>query len=95
LTFFADIPALQKHRFPLFIDDAEPAVHLAVRMQAPNLVQLEGWVHRFSHIQEVLQAKGYGREAISYFQTCVSYLLSAKSKQAMHEKFRYLFKLFC
>jgi len=34
----SDIPALQKHRFPLFIDDAEPAVHLAVRMQAPNLV---------------------------------------------------------
>jgi hypothetical protein len=36
--YFSDIPALQKHRFPLFIDDAEPAVHLAVRMQAPNLV---------------------------------------------------------
>jgi len=38
LFAFLDIPALQKHRFPLFIDDAEPAVHLAVRMQAPNLV---------------------------------------------------------
>ena len=36
-----DIPALHKHRFPLMIDDAEPAVHLAVRAQAPNLVQLE------------------------------------------------------
>ncbi len=28
-----DIPALHKHRFPLLIDDAEPAVHLAVRSQ--------------------------------------------------------------
>ena len=39
--FILDIPALQKHRFPLFIDDAEPAAHLAIRMQAPNLVSIE------------------------------------------------------
>ena len=83
-----DIPALQKHRFPLFIDDAEPAVHLAVRMQAPNLVQLEGWIHRFRDIDIILRAKGYGHEAIGYFRACVCYLLSAQSKLEMHEKFR-------
>ncbi len=63
-----DIPALQKHRFPLMIDDAEPAVHLAVRAQAPNLVQLEGWSHRFRDIDRYLRAKGYGEEAINYFK---------------------------
>ena len=59
---------LQKHRFPLIIDDAEPAVHLAVRAQAPNLVQLEGWSHRFRDIDRYLRAKGYGEEAINYFK---------------------------
>ena len=59
-------------------------------MQAPNLVQLEGWVHRFRDINSVMRAKGYGKEAIKYFKACVSYLLTAKSKQAMHDKFRYL-----
>ncbi len=37
-------------------------------MQAPNLVQLEGWIHRFRDIGTILRAKGYGREAIRYFQ---------------------------
>ena len=63
-----DIPGLQKHRFPLMIDDAEPAVHLAVRAHAPNLVQLEGWSHRFRDIDRYLRTKGYGEEAINYFK---------------------------
>ena len=50
------------------IDDAEPAVHLAVRSQAPNLVQLEGWSHRFRDIDRYLRAKGYGEEAINYYK---------------------------
>ncbi len=40
-------------------------------MQAPNLVQLEGWIHRFRDIGTILRAKGYGREAIRYFQVPV------------------------
>lgn len=83
-----DIPALHKHRFPLMIDDAEPAVHLAVRAQAPNLVQLEGWCHRFRDIDRYLRTKGYGEEAINYFKACVCYLLNSPSKQAMHDRFR-------
>ena len=83
-----DLPALQKYRFPLFIDDAEPAVHLAVRTQAPNLVQLEAWTHRFRDIDEHLRARGYGDEALHYYKACVSYLLNAGSKQAMHDRFR-------
>ena len=67
-----DIPGLQKHRFPLMIDDAEPAVHLAVRAQAPNLVQLEGWSHRFRDIDRYLRTKGYGEEAINYFKVCIT-----------------------
>lgn len=35
-----------------------------------------------------MKAKGYGEEAISYFKACVCYLLSAKSKQGMHDRFR-------
>ncbi len=35
-----------------------------------------------------MRAKGYGEEAISYFKACVCYLLSAKSKQGMHDRFR-------
>ena len=83
-----DIPALQKYRFPLMIDDAEPAVHLAVRTQAPNLVQLEGWTHRFRDIDRHLRSKGYGEEAVSYYKACIGYLLSANSKQAMHDRYR-------
>jgi len=83
-----DLPALQKYRFPLIIDDAEPAVHLAVRTQAPNLVQLEAWTHRFRDVDTHLRARGYGDEAIRYFKACVSYLLRSDSKQAMHDKFR-------
>ena len=83
-----DIPALQKYRFPLMIDDAEPAVHLAVRTQAPNLVQLEGWTHRFRDIDRHLRSKGYGEEAVSYYKACIGYLLSANSKQSMHDRYR-------
>ena len=35
-----DLPALQKYRFPLIIDDAEPAVHLAVRTQGSNSIEI-------------------------------------------------------
>ena len=70
------------------IDDAEPAVHLAVRTQAPNLVQLEGWTHRFRDIDRHLRCKGYGEEAVSYYKACIGYLLSANSKQAMHDRYR-------
>ena len=35
-----------------------------------------------------MRAKGYGEEAINYFKACVCYLLSAKSKQGMHDRFR-------
>ncbi len=83
-----DLPALQKYRFPLIIDDAEPAVHLAVRSQAPNLVQLEAWTHRFRDIDTHLRSKGYGEEAIRYYKACVNYLLKSESKQAMHDRFR-------
>lgn len=83
-----DLPILQKYRFPLLIDDAEPAVHLAVRTQAPNLVQLEAWTHRFRDIDNYLRERGYGTEAIHYYKTCVNYLLRSKSKQAMHDRFR-------
>ena len=34
-------------RFPIVINEAEPSVHLAVKAHAPNLVQFEGWVHRW------------------------------------------------
>jgi len=51
-------------------------------------VQLEGWTHRFRDIDEHMMAKGYGEEAIGYFKACVCYLLSAKSKQSMHDRFR-------
>ena len=70
------------------IDDAEPAVHLAVRTQAPNLVQLEGWTHRFRDIDRHLRCKGYGEEAVSYYKACIGYLVSANSKQAMHDRYR-------
>ncbi|XP_071743545.1 uncharacterized protein [Lepeophtheirus salmonis] len=83
-----DIPALQKYRFPLLIDDAEPAVHLAVRSQAPNLVQLEGWTHRFRDIEIHMRQKGYGEEAVNYYKACISYLLQADSKQSMHDRYR-------
>jgi hypothetical protein len=73
---------------PLLIDDAEAAVHLAVRAQAPNLVQLESWARRFSDIDTYLKAKSYGHEAIAYFQDCVRYLLRSDSKQDMHDRFR-------
>ena len=83
-----DLPALQKYRFPLIIDDAEPAVHLAVRTQAPNLVQLEAWTHRFKDIDTYLRGRGYGEEAIHYYKACISYLLHSESKQNMHDRFR-------
>ncbi len=83
-----DLPALQKYRFPLIIDDAEPAVHLAVRTQAPNLVQLESWTHRFRDIEVHLRGKGYGDEALNYFKSCITYLLNSESKQAMHDRYR-------
>ena len=66
-----DLPALQKYRFPLIIDDAEPAVHLAVRTQAPNLVQLEAWTHRFKDIDTYLRGRGYGEEAVHYYKACI------------------------
>jgi hypothetical protein len=34
-----------------------------------------------------MRAKGYGEEAISYFKACVCYLLTANSKQAMHDRY--------
>ncbi|CAB4061337.1 unnamed protein product [Lepeophtheirus salmonis] len=74
--------------FPLLIDDAEPAVHLAVRSQAPNLVQLEGWTHRFRDIEIHMRQKGYGEEAVNYYKACISYLLQADSKQSMHDRYR-------
>ena len=83
-----DLPALQKYRFPLIIDDAEPAVHLAVRTQAPNLVQLEAWTHRFKDIDTYLRGRGYGEEAVHYYKACISYLLHSESKQNMHDRFR-------
>ena len=41
-----DLPALQKYRFPLIIDDAEPAVHLAVRTQGSNSMKIF-WLQTF------------------------------------------------
>jgi len=54
----SDIPALKKHSFPLFIDDGEPSIHLAVKTQAPNLVQFELWIHRFRDIDHHFRQKG-------------------------------------
>ena len=59
-----------------------------MRAQAPNLVQLEGWSHRFRDIDRYLRTKGYGEEAINYFKACVCYLLNSPSKQSMHDRFR-------
>ncbi len=62
-----DIPALKKFRFPLFIDEGEPSIHLAVRTQAPNLVQLELWIHRFRDIDSHFKQKGVNGLKKGYF----------------------------
>ena len=63
-----DIPALAKYRFPIVINEAEPAVHLAVKAHAPNLIQFEGWVHRFKDMDHCMRQKGYGAHAVGYFK---------------------------
>ena len=63
-----DIPALAKYRFPIVINEAEPAVHLAVKAHAPNLIQFEGWVHRFKDMDRYMRQKGYGAHAVGYFK---------------------------
>ena len=55
------------------INEAEPAVHLAVKAHAPNLVQFEGWIHRFRDMERYMRQKGYGAHAIGYFK--VGYIL--------------------
>jgi hypothetical protein len=50
------------------INEAEPAVHLAVKAHAPNLVQFEGWIHRFRDMDRYMRQKGYGAHAIGYFK---------------------------
>jgi hypothetical protein len=62
------------------INEAEPAVHLAVKAHAPNLVQFEGWIHRFRDMDRYMRQKGYGAHAIGYFKViyippCVFYIL--------------------
>ena len=57
-------------------------------MQAPNLVQLEAWTHRFKDIDTYLRGRGYGEEAVHYYKACISYLLHSESKQNMHDRFR-------
>lgn len=57
-------------------------------LQAPNLVQLEAWTHRFRDIETYLRSRGYGEEAMHYYKACISYLLHSDSKQAMHDRFR-------
>ena len=47
---------------------AEPAVHLAVKAHAPNLIQFEGWVHRFKDMDRYMRQKGYGAHAVGYFK---------------------------
>ena len=55
-------------RFPIVINEAEPAVHLAVKAHAPNLIQFEGWVHRFRDMDKYMRQKGYGAHAVGYFK---------------------------
>ena len=75
----SDIPALAKYRFPIVINEAEPAVHLAVKAHAPNLIQFEGWVHRFKDMDRYMRQKGYGAHAVGYFKVMVSpYLFSSQ-----------------
>ena len=56
------------YRFPIVINEAEPAVHLAVKAHAPNLIQFEGWVHRFKDMDRYMRQKGYGAHAVGYFK---------------------------
>ena len=51
-----------------FVPQAEPAVHLAVKAHAPNLIQFEGWVHRFKDMDRYMRQKGYGAHAVGYFK---------------------------
>ena len=57
------------------INEAEPAVHLAVKAHAPNLVQFEGWIHRFRDMERYMRQKGYGAHAIGYFKVRVLYFV--------------------
>ena len=50
------------------VPQAEPAVHLAVKAHAPNLIQFEGWVHRFKDMDRYMRQKGYGAHAVGYFK---------------------------
>ena len=50
------------------LPQAEPAVHLAVKAHAPNLIQFEGWVHRFKDMDRYMRQKGYGAHAVGYFK---------------------------
>lgn len=59
-----------------------------IAAQAPNLVQLEAWTHRFKDIDTYLRGRGYGEEAVHYYKACISYLLHSESKQNMHDRFR-------
>ena len=72
----SDIPALAKYRFPIVINEAEPAVHLAVKAHAPNLIQFEGWVHRFKDMDRYMRQKGYGAHAVGYFKAKSLFLFS-------------------
>ena len=41
---------------------------MAVKNQAPNLIQFEGWVHRFKDMDRYMRQKGYGAHAVAYFK---------------------------
>ena len=67
-TKYSTVQYKYKYRFPIVINEAEPAVHLAVKAHAPNLIQFEGWVHRFKDMDRYMRQKGYGAHAVGYFK---------------------------
>ena len=50
-----------------------------MKAHAPNLIQFEGWVHRFKDMDRYMRQKGYGAHAVGYFKVMVSpYLFSSQ-----------------
>ena len=74
-------------RFPIVINEAEPAVHLAVKAHAPNLIQFEGWVHRFRDMDKYMRQKGYGAHAVGYFKVYLNL-------QSTYREFNIIFSIF-
>ena len=73
------------------INEAEPAVHLAVKSHAPNLIQFEGWVHRFKDMDKYMRQKGYGAHAVGYFK--VGSELHILTKSFFEQTYCFIYRL--